>query len=241
MRKTTVTEQTIDIETLSISEKWKRRFKLFDALNAGELSRHEFIQTDVFKRLGWKDRACISSNLWAFLGGFIYYFCKGMHYKGFIVLSLSLLWSTLLSMFDFLTGIVVPDSVYWVVPGACCSMFASLDYYQKTIHGEVMWRTWPQRFTRKPLLYRTVLISLLIYGGAIVFMGDHEYSTNAAQGAKRRFAWCVASTMFTPYRKSSICLAKKPCVIKFSLSHQNKLTNVWCRVINGGNEIALVV
>ncbi|EGU32668.1 hypothetical protein VII00023_06497 [Vibrio ichthyoenteri ATCC 700023] len=181
---TDTTEQPQNIDELNVSDKWKRRFKLYAALNADTQGRDTFVKTQAFKQLTWRERYSLTSNLWAFFGGFIYYFIKGMHYKGAMVLTLTMLWGSTLSLIDFLTGMSVPSSTYWIAPGAACSMLASLDYYRKIQCGEIMWASWPNYFHKKSSVITLAIASIALNIGSVMFILDHEYYTDAVTDIK---------------------------------------------------------
>ena len=180
---TEITQQPQNIDDLKISDKWKRRFKLFEKLNASQQSRDAFVKTDTFKQFTWRERYSVTSNLWAFLGGFIYYFIKGMHYKGAMILSLSMLWGMALGLIDFFSGITIPNTTYWIAPGVVCSMLASLDFYRKTLCGEKMWRSWPSYFHDKKSVITVTVASVVLNIASTAFIIDHQYSTEAAQNS----------------------------------------------------------
>ncbi|NRD72206.1 hypothetical protein HQQ94_02925 [Shewanella sp. VB17] len=51
-----MTDNIINIDELQIKDKWKRRFKLYQQLNADELSRDEMMKSQAFKALSFKER-----------------------------------------------------------------------------------------------------------------------------------------------------------------------------------------
>lgn len=181
---TEMTEQPQNIDDLNISDKWKRRFKLYEKLNADTQGRDTFVKTDTFKQFTWREKYSITSNLWAFFGGFIYYFIKGMHYKGAMILTFTMLWAMALGLIDFFVGIQIPDSTYWIGPGALCSMQASLDYYRKVQCSEIMWRSWPSYFHKKSSVITCAIASVALNFGSVAFILDHEYYTDAVVDAK---------------------------------------------------------
>lgn len=200
------------INDLNVSDKWKRRFKLYERLNASELSRNEFVKTDTFKQLSWREKYRISSNFWAFIGGFIYYFIKRMHYKGAMILSLTLLFSSLLMSIDFFAGVAIPDNVYWIIPGVMCSMSANLDFYRKKMSDELMWQSWPRYFQDKKIVITIVIISFTIYLGMIIYITNHElYTQNALKSTDIVRINCPVNNIYATQKEINILGEQSIC------------------------------
>ncbi|MGF1743019.1 DUF2628 domain-containing protein [Vibrio profundum] len=138
--------QTENSDALNVSRRWKRRFKVFELIQGDRLGRFEYITTNEYNELGWRDRYGINYNFWAFFFGFLYYVIKGMPFKACVVFSLTLLWTQLLTAVDHTGNFKVPDMLYWLIPAFFCSMLANFDYYRKVVHGEKVWRIWPNFF-----------------------------------------------------------------------------------------------
>ncbi|MGF1742173.1 DUF2628 domain-containing protein [Vibrio profundum] len=156
-----MSSHTVDIDDLKVSNRWKRRFKVFDLMQGDRLGRFGYMATNEYNELGWRDRYGINYNLWAFFFGFIYYVLKGMPYKACMILSLTLLWTQLLTVIDHTGSFKVPEMLYWFIPAFFCAMLANLDYYRKVVHEEKMWRIWPKFFHRAAGVI-LLLISVLI-------------------------------------------------------------------------------
>ncbi|MBF4227889.1 DUF2628 domain-containing protein, partial [Vibrio anguillarum] len=88
-----------EIDSLEIRDKWKRRFHLLKKLGADELSHAMILKSEAYRQSSFKERLSFSMmpNFPAFFGGFLYYFYKSMHLKGFVILSFAMLWLTALS------------------------------------------------------------------------------------------------------------------------------------------------
>lgn len=180
-----MTNPVIDTDSLNISERWKTRFKLFDSLDAENQTREQILKSERFKSLDWKQRFAVNGNIWAFIGSFIYYFCKGMHQKGGVILALTFIWATLLTLVDFFSGFTLPDNLYWIVPSALCSMLANLDYYRKVKCNESMWHKMPAFFhiVRNVIVF--AVIAFVIYVACWFFVANHQYATEAAAKNER--------------------------------------------------------
>lgn len=104
------------IETLAVSDTWKRRFHEMEA-----------------------NPEALKFNPLAFLFGPIYYIFKGMWKKGLTLFA----WITAaLTMVDLLAaafGMTVPMQVGTVTTGVITSIFATRDYWRLKVHGESFW------------------------------------------------------------------------------------------------------
>lgn len=176
-------QNSIDtIDDLGVSNKWKRRFHQLKKLGADDLSHAMILKSDAYKALSFKERFSFMSNFAAFLGGFLYYFYKRMHLKGTVILSLSMLWVTGLSIIEFFSGIVIPDSVFWCLSAVLCSQWANYDLYRKTFHNEHLWNWVPKKWQNKSSVLCFLALSVAILGSSIYYTSTHTFSTYAAYG-----------------------------------------------------------
>ncbi|HIF9518538.1 TPA: hypothetical protein ACX6SR_002980 [Photobacterium damselae] len=168
------------IEMLELNKTWKRRFNLFEYLQADILNLDEILKSNKYKTLHRKDKVILKFNFFAFIGGFLYYYAKGMYYKGTIMLSASILWAALLTLIEFVGNITLPNTLYWMIPGYICSTFSNFDYYRKMLYGEVMWKSWPREFHYRKGCIASFLLSATIYTCTIGFISNHEFTTGSA-------------------------------------------------------------
>ncbi|TVO32291.1 hypothetical protein [Vibrio algivorus] len=176
----------IKIDSLDVKDKWKKRFKLLSLVEADKLSRDQFSRSDKFKQLSFKEKWSINSNYWAFWGGFIYYFIKGMPDKACVILFMSVIWGMLLSIIDFFFGLSIPTSTYWILPQGFCMMYANLDVYRKALFDETMWKSWPSIFHRTNVVVLLAVGSIVLNVIMAVYMVNHEYATQAAEDSEDR-------------------------------------------------------
>ncbi|WP_299143937.1 DUF2628 domain-containing protein [uncultured Vibrio sp.] len=171
-----------EIDSLEISDKWKRRFHLLKKFGADELSHAMILKSEAYRQSSFKERLSFSImfNFPAFFGGFLYYFYKSMHLKGFVILSFSMLWVTVLLNIEFFSGVVIPDTVFWALSACLCAQWANYDLYRKTFHNEVLWDWVPARWHNKSSVMWFLALSVTVWGASIYYAMTHTYSTYAA-------------------------------------------------------------
>ncbi|EJY4339386.1 hypothetical protein VCSRO128_2804 [Vibrio cholerae] len=168
------------IDDLDVSNKWKSRFHLLKNLGADELSHALILKSEAYRALSFKERMFFISNFAAFFGGFLYYFYKRMHLKGLLLLSLSMLWIAALAGIEFVSGVIIPDVVFWSLSACLCSQWANYDLYRKTFHSEQLWDWIPERWRNKSSVLWFLALCAAIWGSSIYYMATHTYSTYAA-------------------------------------------------------------
>ncbi|WP_299004849.1 hypothetical protein [uncultured Shewanella sp.] len=203
--------ETINIDNLAVKDKWKRRFKLFEALDAGTRSRDEIFKSKEFKTLSFKEKLAFNS-FWGFIGAWLYYFYKGMHLKGGCLLAVALLWGGMLSLFDFFSGIDIPNAAYWTPISAICMLFAPLDFYRKSLFGETMWHNWPKKLHDKKGVIQFLMAVIILQVMLAFFIYHHTFFSFAAMDSKEAVRlvcginnYYVTETELMTYGKESIC------------------------------------
>jgi hypothetical protein len=125
-----------DIDSLPVSDSWKRRFKAIHKAGGPSLPH--------FKNLSREDRKAVPAfNVLAFLFGPIYYLVKGMWKKGLTLFVLSLVGIVLLDMVMELVGLGKYTRATGFAAAAVYGALANRDYYRKMVLGENGW-LWPK-------------------------------------------------------------------------------------------------
>ncbi len=169
-----------DIDDLKVSDKWKRRFHLLNELNADTLSYDAIKKSEAYRALPFKDRVLVFCNFWAFFFSFFFYFQKGMHLKGVAILAGTLLWIGILATIDFFLALDLPGTMYWIFISALCGMLANHDYYRKTFNQEKLWSWLPNKWQTKAAVVKFLVISVVVWGGSLLYAITHTYTTEAA-------------------------------------------------------------
>ncbi|KWX60247.1 DUF2628 domain-containing protein [Mycobacterium sp. NAZ190054] len=119
-----------------LSETWRIRFAYFETYGPVS-STPEGKQA--FRALSFWDRIRISSNLWAFLFGPIYFFVKGVWRKGVTLLLLACVLAVVLVFVD--VGAVVERAASLIVPVLAMTT-ANYAYYLHVVAGSRSWNPW---------------------------------------------------------------------------------------------------
>src|SRR5262245_3795464 len=121
-----------DIDSLPVSDRWKRRFKAMRRAGGPSLPH--------FKNLTPEERKALSPfNVLAFLFGPFYYACKGMWRKGLTLFALCVIGGLIL---DTLLELVGLGSFTRATGFAAAAVYASLanrDYYAKMVLEQNGW------------------------------------------------------------------------------------------------------
>ena len=133
-----------DIDSLDISETWKRRFRLIE--QAGPYVKGNYRN---IKSLAPKERRAIGFNTLAFIFSIIYYFAKGMPKKALALLGISWLFAAAITITEVVFQFSAPNTLFWIPVSAIAGVLANQDYYQKVVKGQDMWlslnilKAWP--------------------------------------------------------------------------------------------------
>ena len=121
------------IDSLDVSESWKRKFHIIDDLNSIKDPKEK---KAYFKSLTWGERFG-QSNIWAFLFGCIYFFCKGMWKPGITFFCISVVLLVLMVVLN-----IDNDAVARAVGigfGCFAMTRANVLYYTKKVLGKDLW------------------------------------------------------------------------------------------------------
>lgn len=117
------------------SEKWRQRFAAIEKAG-GERTR--WWRWPEGKQLTGKERRLITSNLWAFLFGPVYYLSLGLWRKAITLTLLSAVIDVALGMTGDALGYSV-DNFLWIVSAIIFKQCANVDYYRKTVLKRREW------------------------------------------------------------------------------------------------------
>ena len=121
------------IDSLDVSESWKRKFHVMDDLNSITDPKEK---KAYFKSLSWGERFG-QSNILAFLFGFIYFFVKGMWKPGLTFLGISVVLLIVLLVLN-----IENDSIYRAAGigySVVAMTRANILYYSKKVLGKELW------------------------------------------------------------------------------------------------------
>ena len=125
-------EQAVDIDSLNVSDKWKRRFRGIQKAGGPRMPN--------LKQLPKEDRRMISPfNVLAFLFGPFYYLTKGMWRKA---LSMSLICFVVLFVIGIILdalGVSFLDRALGYGVAAVFAIRANIDYYKKMVLADNGW------------------------------------------------------------------------------------------------------
>ncbi len=139
-----VENEANSIDDLNVSEKWKERFRILE--KAGPFERGKYRNQDA---LTSAERRKINWNILAFLFSGLYYLCKGMPRKAFVLIGGGWIFAAAVTVLEYIFTFTAPNSIFWIAPGALAASLANRDYYRKMIFGERMWpslsifESWP--------------------------------------------------------------------------------------------------
>lgn len=151
-----------NIESMSVSSKWKDKFRLLQEAGAEDKFIYQAMQTPEYKSLSFRQKNRITFNTIAFLAGPLYYFFKKMWFKGAFILGASWVFLSLITLVEIVIGFSLPSVIYWIVPAVISSQLANYDYYKKVVHDETMWPGLPSFLSRKPGAIGFPVVSLII-------------------------------------------------------------------------------
>ena len=121
------------IDSLDVSESWKRKFHVMDDLNSITDPKEK---KAYFKSLTWGERFG-QSNILAFLFGFIYFFVKGMWKPGLTFLGISVVLLIVLVVLN-----IENDSILRAIGigySVVAMTRANILYYSKKVLGKELW------------------------------------------------------------------------------------------------------
>ena len=121
------------IDSLDVSESWKRKFHVMDDLNSITDPKEK---KAYFKSLTWGERFG-QSNILAFLFGFIYFFVKGMWKPGLTFLGISVVLLIVLAVLN-----IENDSILRAIGigySVVAMTRANILYYSKKVLGKELW------------------------------------------------------------------------------------------------------
>ena len=121
------------IDSLDVSEGWKRKFHVMDDLNSITDPKEK---KAYFKSLTWGERFG-QSNILAFLFGFIYFFVKGMWKPGLTFLGISVVLLIVLVVLN-----IENDSILRAIGigySVVAMTRANILYYSKKVLGKELW------------------------------------------------------------------------------------------------------
>ena len=131
-----VQPQSARIEDIpALSEKWRLRFAVIEKAG-GERAR--WWKWSEWKQLTWKEKRLITSNLWGFVFGPLYYVYLGMWRKAITLM----LVVTVIDVIIGMTGdaLDVPlDKSLWLVSALAFKQCANIDYYRKIVLNRREW------------------------------------------------------------------------------------------------------
>jgi len=118
-----------------LSEKWQRRFAVIERAG-GE--RVRWWNWPEWKQLTWKEKRLITSNLWAFMFGPLYYLCLGMWRKAITLMLVVTVIDVIIGMACDALDMPV-DRFLWIVSALTFKHCANIDYYRKTVLKRREW------------------------------------------------------------------------------------------------------
>ena len=123
-----------DIDSLDVSDTWKKRFHLIERAGPFIGGKYQNILS-----LTPRERRALGFNILAFLFSSFYYLAKGMPKKALVLMGFSWIISTVLTLLETAYHFSTPNSLYWIPLAVVASMLANHDYYQKKIYRQDMW------------------------------------------------------------------------------------------------------
>jgi hypothetical protein len=121
-----------DIDSLSVSDSWKRRFKAMHKAGGPSLPNYKNLTSEERKHLS-------PFNVLAFLFGPFYYLVKGMWRKGLTLTVLCLIGVLALDAVMVLVGLGNFTRATGFAAGAVYAALANRDYYAKMVLGRNGW------------------------------------------------------------------------------------------------------
>ncbi|HEY1288796.1 MAG TPA: DUF2628 domain-containing protein [Burkholderiales bacterium] len=121
-----------DIDSLSVSDKWKRRFKVMRKAGGPSLPHVKNLTREEQKELS-------SFNVLAFLLGPLYYLFKGMWRKGLTLFFLTLIGLLAVDAVMVMVGLGSFTRATSFAAAAVYGALANGDYYRKMVLGQNAW------------------------------------------------------------------------------------------------------
>ena len=170
---------------------WEKRFQLLEALNADRLTVSEILRSAEYRKLPRSDRLALFPSWGGILLGPIYYFYRGMHQKGLLMLSLVCLLFAAVLVLEAAFGrplkwLDVPIGL--AIPGIC-GLYAAHDLFRSIKFGE---RTWPWLDDALPFRFRTLAVSTvsaLVLLATLFLTPWYVHRTDAERIADIRGVW----------------------------------------------------
>ncbi|KLK90698.1 hypothetical protein AA309_24100 [Microvirga vignae] len=157
------------IDVLNVSETWKKRFRIIEkAGNIGAFGYRNGSQLDLSERFS------VGFSVLAFFFGPFYYFFKGMHQKGFVLLGSGFLFSFVFALVEILINKTLPPFLYYIPTAALCASLASYDYYMFKVKLVTMWE--PFRPFRQVWVAATFALACLVLPIATLTLGEKALS-----------------------------------------------------------------
>lgn len=126
------TGDTVDIESLPVSDVWKKRFRWMQKAGGPGLPR--------IKQLPAEEQGGLSMfNILAFLFGPIYYLVKGMWRRGLVLFGICLVAILILEALLAALGLEALSRVLGFGASAVYALRANADYYKKMVLDDNGW------------------------------------------------------------------------------------------------------
>ncbi len=129
----------VDIDTLDVSDKWKRYFKGMQKYGGVRAPLLKSLPPDQRKAALKEMAPPISSFALAFVFGFFYYLVKGMWKKGLVLLAFVLVVVITVSFLLYLVGGETLANATRFLGGAIFAIMAPRDFYAFKVDGDDGW------------------------------------------------------------------------------------------------------
>lgn len=123
----------MSIDGVKLSESWQKRFVYFDRYGPASSTPEG---KAAYKALPFMEKVRLTSNIWAFLFGPIYFAVKGMWRKGVVLLVAAILLNVPIVVFDVPT--IIANAIMIVVPVFAMTT-ANYAYYLHATQGNRSW------------------------------------------------------------------------------------------------------
>ena len=130
---------SVDIDTLDVSDKWKRYFKAIRKYGGLQAPLARTLPPDQRKAATKEMAPPIASFALAFVFGFFYYLAKGMWKKGLVLLAFVLIIVITASFLLYLVGGETLANATRFLGGAIFGVMAPRDFYAFKIEGDDGW------------------------------------------------------------------------------------------------------
>ena len=122
-------------DQVGLPEKWRQRFAAIEKAG-GERTR--WWRWPQAKQLTGKEKRLITSNLWAFVFGPLYYLYAGLWRKAVTLSLVALVIDLILGMAGDALNLPI-DNFLWIVSAVMFRQCANVDYYRKTVLNRREW------------------------------------------------------------------------------------------------------